>query len=112
MIYVKWTPSRLWVCVSNSNNTRLVTTSSIVIVIVIVIIIVLIVIVIIPVIVIMISIVIVIVIIQYSSKGGAVETGCSDLYYRMLYISLVYNTTPIHRTPLPLHPPCNEYPIC
>ena len=25
--------------------------------------------------------------------------------YRMLYTSLLYNTTPIHCTPLPLHPP-------
>ena len=25
--------------------------------------------------------------------------------YMMLYTSLLYNTTPIHCTPLPLHPP-------
>ena len=30
--------------------------------------------------------------------------------YMMLYTSLLYDTTPIHCTPLPLHPPCNEYP--
>ena len=42
--------------------------------------------------------------IQDSSKGGAVEIGCSDLYM-MLCTSLLYNTTPIHCTPLPLHPP-------
>ena len=30
--------------------------------------------------------------------------------YMTLYTSLLYNTTPIHCTPLPLHPPCNEYP--
>ena len=33
---------------------------------------------------------------RHSAKGGAVETGCSDL---------LYNTTPIHCTPLTLHPP-------
>ena len=36
----------------------------------------------------------------HSAKGGAVETGCSDLYDVLLY-----NTTPIHCTPLTLHPP-------
>ena len=30
----------------------------------------------------------------------------------MLYTSLSYNTAPIRCTPLPLHPPCNEYPDC
>ena len=40
---------------------------------------------------------------QDSSKGGAVETGCSDLYDVKYYLS--YNTTPIHCTPLRLHPP-------
>ena len=30
--------------------------------------------------------------------------------YMMLYTSLSYNTTPIHCTPLPLHPPSSEYP--
>ena len=28
----------------------------------------------------------------------------------MLYTSLLHNTTPIHCTPIRLHPPCNEYP--
>ena len=28
----------------------------------------------------------------------------------LLYTSLLHNTTPIRCTPLPLHPPCNEYP--
>ena len=30
--------------------------------------------------------------------------------YMMLYTSLLSNTAPIHCTPLPLHPPCNEHP--
>ena len=44
----------------------------------------------------------------HSAKGGAVETGC---IYMMLSTSslyntacLLYNTTPIHCTPVPLHP--------
>ena len=40
---------------------------------------------------------------QDSSKGRAVETGCSG--YIILYAVLLYNTTPIHCTPLRLHPP-------
>ena len=36
------------------------------------------------------------------------ETGCSDLYGVMYY--LLYDTIPIHCTPLPLHPPSAEYP--
>ena len=39
---------------------------------------------------------------QDSSKGGAVETGCSCF---TLQAVLLYNTTPIHCTPLRLHPP-------
>ena len=39
---------------------------------------------------------------QDSSKGGAVEQGV--VMYMMLYTSLLYNTTPIHCTPLRLHP--------
>ena len=31
--------------------------------------------------------------------------------YMISYTSLLYDTTPIHCTPLPLHPPCNEYPL-
>ena len=42
---------------------------------------------------------------QDSSKGGAVETGCSGLYYIIYYMCLLHNTTPIHCTPLRLHPP-------
>ena len=30
--------------------------------------------------------------------------------YMISYTSLSYNATPIRCTPLPLHPPCNEYP--
>ena len=41
-------------------------------------------------------------VVQDSSKGGAVEIGCSDF---MMYTSLLYNPTPIHCTPLRLHPP-------
>ena len=45
----------------------------------------------------------------HSAKGGAVETGCSD--FMMLYISLLYDTNPMHCTPLPLHPPVmNTHP--
>ena len=29
----------------------------------------------------------------------------------LLYTILLYNTTPIHCTPLPTAPPCNEYPV-
>ena len=39
----------------------------------------------------------------HSAKGGAVEAGCSVLYGAMYY--LLHNTTPVHCTPLPLHPP-------
>ena len=41
---------------------------------------------------------------QDSSKGGAVETGCSDLHY-LIYVVLLHNTTPIHCNPLQLHTP-------
>ena len=41
--------------------------------------------------------------IQDSSKRGAVETGCSNLYDTIYY--LLCNTAPIHCTPLRLHPP-------
>ena len=30
--------------------------------------------------------------------------------YMLLYTSLFYDTTPIHCTPPPTAPPCNEYP--
>ena len=36
---------------------------------------------------------------QDSAKGGAVETGCSDVY-DVIFTSLLHNTTPIHCTPL------------
>ena len=42
-------------------------------------------------------------IIQDSSKGGAVETGCSGSHH--IIGCLLYSTTPIHCTPFPLHPP-------
>ena len=45
-----------------------------------------------------------------SIKGGAVETGYSDLYVIYYILVLLYGTTPIHCSPLPLHPPCDEYP--
>ena len=32
--------------------------------------------------------------------------------YIILYVVLLYNTTPIHCTPLRLHPPFDEYPRC
>ena len=41
---------------------------------------------------------------QDSSKGGAVETGCSDFIWCYALI-LLHTTTPIYCTPVPLHPP-------
>ena len=46
---------------------------------------------------------------QDSSKGGAVETGCSDLYALMHYFVIWYSPNPLH--PPPTAPPCNEYPL-
>ena len=45
---------------------------------------------------------------QDSSKGGAVETGCSDLYGVIYYFTIQYYPNPLH--PPPTAPPCNEYP--
>ena len=49
-------------------------------------------------------------------RWGAVETGCSDLYdiyiYIYIYTSLLYSTTPIHCTPLPLHPAVMNTQCC
>ena len=43
---------------------------------------------------------------QDSSKGGAVETGCSGSRYMIgCFIIMINDTTPIHCTPLPMHPP-------
>ena len=42
--------------------------------------------------------------IEIHQKGGAVETG-GKVIYMMSYTSLLYTTTPIHCTPLPLHSP-------
>ena len=44
----------------------------------------------------------------HSAKGGAVETGCSDLYGVIYYFIIYYYPHPLH-TP-PTAPPCNEYP--
>ena len=44
---------------------------------------------------------------QDSSKGGAVETGCSDLYDVIYWLIICY-PHPLH--PPPTAPPCNEYP--
>ena len=46
---------------------------------------------------------------QDSSKGGAVETGCSDVYDVIYKFILYYYPNPLH--PAPTAPPCNEYPI-
>ena len=46
---------------------------------------------------------------QDSSKGGAVETGCSGLHY-IIGCFVRYNTTPIHRTPPPTACPFDEHP--
>ena len=47
---------------------------------------------------------------QDSSKGGALETGCSDVYiyiyiHMMLCTNVLCNATPIRCTPLRLNPP-------
>ena len=42
---------------------------------------------------------------RHSAKGGAVETGCSCLYYA-IYTDLLHNTTPIHCTPSHCTPLC------
>ena len=64
---------------------------------------------IIPVTILMIIAMLRVVVALHSAKGGAVETGCSDLY-DVIYQFAIY-TTPIHCTPHPLHPPSAEYPI-
>ena len=46
---------------------------------------------------------------QDSSKGGAVETGCSDLYAFILVIYCII-LPPSAAPPSDCTPPCNEYP--
>ena len=41
-------------------------------------------------------------------KGGGVQWKQGVVIYMMSYTSLSDSTTPIHCTPLPLHPPCNR----
>ena len=45
----------------------------------------------------------------YISQRG-VQWKQGVVIYMILYTTLLYNTTPIHCTPLPLHPPFDEYP--
>ena len=45
---------------------------------------------------------------QDSSKGGAVETGCSGLHSIIGCFFMYYYLHPLH--PPPTAPPCNEYP--
>ena len=48
-------------------------------------------------------------IVQDSSKGGAVETGCSGLHYIIGRFDVHYYPQPLH--PVPTAPPAAEYPI-
>ena len=45
---------------------------------------------------------------QDSSQGGALETGCSELYDVLYCFIMQYYPHPLN--PPPTAPPCNEYP--
>ena len=48
-------------------------------------------------------------VVQDSSKGGAVETGCSGLHYIIGCVTIQYYPHPLN--PLSTAPPFEEYPV-